>query len=222
MKFALRFAFIAAMGWRACGSKSGGTSGSAAGGTQGGTTTGTTTSTGSGTSINAPGNPSTSPALRRHRLADSRPIYLSGKVMVDDGSPLPNNVNIQSVCSNRQRNVAHTGLTAILAFVGDTAVVLRMLRRMCGTPVVVRPIGQWRTAGSNSGSGGVRGTDPLANCDLKADSPGYSSSRVSLYQHADFDSFNVGTIVLHRITGDEGRTVSVLALKARKTQRRIR
>jgi tetratricopeptide (TPR) repeat protein len=220
MKFALRFAFIAAMGL-AClwAQKSGGTSGSAAGGTQGGTTTGTTTSTGSGTSINAPGNPSTSPSVTQTPVSPTpRPIYLSGKVMVDDGSPLPNNVNIQSVCSNRQRNVAHTGPNGDFSFLwGDTAVVFEDASENVRNPGGgSAQSGNGGTAGSNSGSGGVRGTDPLANCDLKADSPGYSSSRVSLYQHADFDSFNVGTIVLHRITGDEGRTVSVLALKAPK------
>jgi tetratricopeptide (TPR) repeat protein len=39
---------------------------------------------------------------------------------------------------------------------------------------------------------------------------------VSLYDHTGFDNFDVGTIVLHRLTGDEGRTVSALSLKAPK------
>ncbi len=71
--------------------------------------------------------------------------------------------------------------------------------------------------GSAAGSaGGGRTTDPLADCDLLADAPGYTSTKVSLYQHKFFDNFDVGSIVLHRITGDEGRVVSLLALKAPK------
>jgi tetratricopeptide (TPR) repeat protein len=62
--------------------------------------------------------------------------------------------------------------------------------------------------------------DPLDNCELRAELAGYTSSRVSLYQHTEFDSFDVGSIVLHRITGDEGRTVSALSLKAPKDARK--
>jgi tetratricopeptide (TPR) repeat protein len=51
---------------------------------------------------------------------------------------------------------------------------------------------------------------------LRAELAGYSSSRVSLYDHSGFDNFDVGMIVLHRLTGDEGRTVSALSLKAPK------
>jgi tetratricopeptide (TPR) repeat protein len=58
--------------------------------------------------------------------------------------------------------------------------------------------------------------DPLANCELRADLAGYTSSRVSLANHRDFDNFDVGSIVLHRISGDEGHVVSVLSLKAPK------
>ncbi len=39
---------------------------------------------------------------------------------------------------------------------------------------------------------------------------------MSLFQHGAFENFDVGAIVLHRITGDEGRVVSLLALRAPK------
>jgi tetratricopeptide (TPR) repeat protein len=58
--------------------------------------------------------------------------------------------------------------------------------------------------------------DPLANCDLRADAAGFTSTRVSLYNHSEFDNFDVGSIVLHRLNGDEGRVVSMLSLKAPK------
>jgi tetratricopeptide (TPR) repeat protein len=75
------------------------------------------------------------------------------------------------------------------------------------------------TNGSTSLTGsrnGSRGMDPLANCDLMAESPGYSSSKVSLYDRAGQDNYDVGVIVLHRIVVGEGRTVSAMALRAPK------
>jgi len=76
-------------------------------------------------------------------------------------------------------------------------------------------------SGSLTGSrNGSRGLDPLANCDLVADSGGYSSSRVSLYDRAGQSDYDVGVIVLHRIAAGEGHTVSVLALKAPKAAKK--
>jgi tetratricopeptide (TPR) repeat protein len=75
--------------------------------------------------------------------------------------------------------------------------------------------GSGNTSGSGGGSG-LRTADPLADCDLRADASGFTSSKVSLYEHRGLYNFDVGAIVLHRITGDEGRVVSLLALKAPK------
>src|SRR6185437_803843 len=76
-------------------------------------------------------------------------------------------------------------------------------------------------AASLSGSrNGSRGLDPLANCDLTADTPGYSASRVSLYNRAGQENYDVGAIVIHLIAAGEGRTVSVLALQAPKAAKK--
>jgi tetratricopeptide (TPR) repeat protein len=225
MKLTLRFMLMASMGlvclW---GQKGGGTSGGTSGGASTGTTGTSTTGTGSGsnpvTSPTSPANPpTTSPAPATPVATLPKPIYLSGIVIVDDGSPLPANVNIQSVCASRQRTVANTSSDGSFGFMwGDTAGVFEDASENVRSP------GNGSGSGSGSGlsgtgSGGgssVRPTDPLADCDLRANFPGYTSSKVSLYQHAAFDRFDVGAIVLHRITGDEGRVVSLLSLKAPK------
>jgi tetratricopeptide (TPR) repeat protein len=142
------------------------------------------------------------------------PIFLSGKVMVDDGSPVPASANVQSVCGSHQRNVAHTGPEGDFGFIwGNTSGVFEdaseNVHSFAGIP---------GSGGSSGGTGPM--ADPLANCDLRADSPGYTSSRLSLFQHNSFDNFDVGVIVLHKITGDEGRVVSLLSLKAPKDARK--
>jgi tetratricopeptide (TPR) repeat protein len=147
-----------------------------------------------------------------------KPIYLSGTVIVDDSSPLPANVNIQSVCgSTRQRTVAHTGSTGDFGFLwGDTGAMFEDASESGRAPGSFSGLGSGLAGGGGVGGSGVRTADPLADCDLQAESPGYTSSRVSLFQHAALDNFDVGAIVLHRITGDEGRVVSLLSLKAPK------
>jgi tetratricopeptide (TPR) repeat protein len=144
----------------------------------------------------------------------TRPIFISGTVVIDDGSPMPGSVNIQSICSASQRTVAHTTprgdfsfqwadkAASVFADASDSA-------RISGFG------GSGSGAGANSATSG-RTADPLADCDLRAELPGFTSSRVSLYNHTMDNNIDIGAIVLHRITGDEGTVVSMLSLKAPK------
>jgi tetratricopeptide (TPR) repeat protein len=137
-----------------------------------------------------------------------RPVFISGTVAMDDGSPVPGSVDVEAVCSAQPRVVAHTSSQGDFAF-------------------------EWNTAGSVSGDagydgrisagssavppvGGARGPDFLANCELRALAPGYTSGRAVLSDRDISDNFDVGTIVLHRLKAGEGHTVSMLALQAPK------
>jgi tetratricopeptide (TPR) repeat protein len=141
-----------------------------------------------------------------------RPIFLSGIVMMDDGSPLPGIVNIQSLCGGVRRTMSQTSSSGGFAFqwsgtsavFGDASQLVRLSGGGGGAASL---------AGSRSGS---RGMDPLANCDLTAEYPGHSSSKASLYNRAGDTSYDVGVIILHRIRAGEGSTVSALSLKAPK------
>lgn len=178
-------------------------------GTTGGSNSGTSTTT-SGTPANTP-----APTISVPGGAGTRPIFLSGKVMMDDGSPLPGSVAIQSICGPLRRTMDHSSRDGSFAFqwsstanaFGDAS----QPTRMAGGN------GAASLTGSRNGS---RGLDPLANCDLTADSPGYTSNRVSLYDRAGQENYDVGIIVLHRIASGEGRTVSVLALEAPKAAKK--
>ncbi len=166
-----------------------------------GTTSGTTTTTPTVVG-NAPG------------AGTQRPIFLSGTVMMDDGSHLPGSVTIQSICGPLRRTMAHTSggafsfqwSTTPSAF-GDASEAGRMA---AGN-------GASSLTGSRNGS---RGLDPLANCELLADYGGYSSTRISLYDRAGQDNYDVGVIVMHRILNGEGHTVSFLALRAPKNAKK--
>lgn len=140
---------------------------------------------------------------------NSRLIFLSGIVMMDDGSALPGFVDIDSICGAYRRSMGRATLDGKFGFrwsnvssaFGDASQVVRLSGGG----------GASALTGSRNGS---RGQDPLANCDLVADYPGYSSARVSLFDRDGQENYDVGAIVLHRIASGEGYTVSALALKA--------
>jgi tetratricopeptide (TPR) repeat protein len=60
----------------------------------------------------------------------------------------------------------------------------------------------------------------LLDCDLRARLAGYRSQSVSLANHRAMDPPDVGTILLHRMGGNEGTTVSMASLAAPKDARK--
>ena len=58
----------------------------------------------------------TNPNNQRGNPAPSMPVYISGKVMVSDGSPLPHGITIKSICLNRQRTVANADTKGYISF----------------------------------------------------------------------------------------------------------
>lgn len=136
--------------------------------------------------------------------------------MTDDGSPLPHDVNILSVCSAVRRTMGHASASGSFGFQWATTTNAYGDASQAG-----RASSSGNGAASLTGSrNGSRGLDPLANCDLLAESSGYSSSRASLFNRAGQDNYDVGVIVLHRVVAGEGHTVSVLALRAPKNAKK--
>ena len=186
----------------------------------------TTTPPGSTTGVGnpTPASPTTTtpaPNTTTPSNAAPRPVFLSGRVITDDGAPLPGNINIQSVCATQQHVVAHTSSSGDFSFLwANTASTVIGDASDGGR---YGGGGSSNSSGTNSSSGqtgyggtAVRIVNPMANCDLRAEVSGYTSSRASLYDRGGQDVFDVGAIVLHRLSGDEGRVVSMLALKAPK------
>jgi tetratricopeptide (TPR) repeat protein len=146
----------------------------------------------------------------RPQVTPARPIFLTGVVMTDDGSALPRNVMIESACGPVKRTMAHAAENGTFAFRWTTVASsfgdASQMTRTSGN-------GAASLTGSRSGS---RGLDPLANCELFAESASYSSSHASLYNRAGQDNFDVGAIVIHHMEGGEGHAVSILSLRAPK------
>jgi tetratricopeptide (TPR) repeat protein len=130
--------------------------------------------------------------------------------MTDDGSDLPRNVTIHSLCGPVKRAMTHAADNGTFGFrwspVSSSFGDASQAGRTSGNAAA-------SITGSRSGS---RGLDPLANCELFAEAAGYSSSHVSLYNRAGQQNFDVGGIVIHRLAEGDGHTVSILSLRAPK------
>lgn len=185
--------------------------GSTGTGTTGTGTPGTTTpGLGRTPGTTTPGTtqPTTTPTIQQ-------PIFLSGRVMVEDGTPPSEQAVIQTVCNGMPHSEGYTDSK------GYFSVELGSNRG------VIQDASEYSSSGSNMGAltggtspfGGSAGSGDrkYMGCDLQAKLAGYRSQTVSLSGRRPMDDPNVGTILLHRIGGqEEGITVSMVSLAAPK------
>jgi tetratricopeptide (TPR) repeat protein len=208
--------FLVALPAAAQRSSGGGSTGSA--GSTGTGNTGTV-GVGRGNTGNIPGNnyPSSSiPSVQR-------PIFLSGKVMFDDGSKPTMDVRIERVCGGSPHLEGHTDSKGRFSFqVGQNqGLDMDAADASLGGGPFSRPGG----FGSNSGMGntsglgsrgGLGGSNALWGCELRASYPGYRSDVVELGTRHSMDDPEVGTIILHRLTNVQGTTISLTSALAPK------
>jgi Tfp pilus assembly protein PilF len=165
----------------------------------------------------APTRQSTDPTQQTTQFPDlDRPIFLSGKVLLDDGTPPPANVVILRVCYGNSRPMTYTDskgrfgmdLSRSTNIVPDAST---------GSLDSLDP---WNSRGA-SGRGGPLGAGRIteqrtSGCELQASLPGYRSDSIDLTGHRFLDNPDVGTIVLHRLANVEGSTISAISLRAPK------
>jgi tetratricopeptide (TPR) repeat protein len=149
-------------------------------------------------------------------------IYVTGNVMLDDGSPPPSPVTIERVCSGSPRAQAYTDRKGRFSFqLGQTSTMMQdASEEGSSLPGTSRPVSSIASgAGSQPQLPGAADVQ-LANCDLRAVLSGFRSDTVGLGMRRLLDDPNVGTIVLHRLANVEGSAVSVTSLQAPKEARR--
>jgi tetratricopeptide (TPR) repeat protein len=159
--------------------------------------TGTTNST-------TPSNTSTAPTSGTASIA--RPIYLSGKVVLQDGTPPPELAKIERVCGGSPHSQGYTDSKGRFQFQVDSQVG--------GEQDASDPNSRASGSGRPGNSAASRGQ--LAGCELRAVLPGFISSSLTLSNHSEFDSSEVGTIILRRAGNVDGTTISMTSLNAPK------
>ena len=151
-----------------------------------------------------------------------RPIFLSGKVVLDNGEIPPEPVTIVRVCNGQRVPESYSDRKGHFSFQvgGNPSVALtdasvgglggNMGNGQFGGPGF----------GSNMGMGGPSmGGDmsvDMTGCDLIAELPGFRSDAVSLGRRRTMDNPDVGVIVLHSLGGPTTSIVSATTLQAPK------
>ena len=169
------------------------------------------------------------PNDRMNRFPEQpRPIFLSGKVMLDDGTPPPDSVVIERVCNGNPRAEAYTDSKGRFSFqLGQNQGVLQDASMSSAGG------GGFGGFGNEGGIGGANRSDTggfggfggsrngpserdLMGCEIRAALPGFRSDIVNLSGRRAFDNPDVGTIILHRLANVEGTTISATSLNAPK------
>jgi len=183
------------------------------GGAAGGPSTGSTPNTGS---VNPRAPSITTPP--GNNVPEQRPIFISGKVALSDGTAPPDLVKIERVCNGTARVEARTDRKGRFSFELGRSLEFQDASTngqdgfggggFGGSPGLVR--------GSNSS---LRDNN-LFGCELRASLPGYRSDSVSLANIHYMDNPDLGTIILHPIAKVDGLTVSATTALAPKDARK--
>ena len=174
---------------------------------------------GGGTSPGSnPGRPSTSttpqPSSPTSPEGPGHPIFLTGRVMTEDGTVPPGHITIERVCGTTIRPEGYADLKGYFSFqlgastpdVFPDASVGGGLRGEPGDPIGQR-------------SGGLSERD-LVNCELRARLAGYESQSIQLGTRRALDNPDVGTILMRPLGQSTGTTVSASTLAAPKDARK--
>jgi Tfp pilus assembly protein PilF len=135
-----------------------------------------------------------------------RRAFLSGKVVLDDGTQLTESANIQTICRGHKQTVTHTDSHGGFSFeLGDR------------TGAMAAGIGQADIDSPASPTSRGASQRDWRDCELLAELPGFTSQPIDLSSRlSTFESADIGRLVLHRVGQVEGLTVSATSAMAPK------
>ncbi len=162
-----------------------------------------------------------------------QPIYLSGRVVTDDGSALPGPVVIERVCGAGPRPEAYTDSKGHFQFqlgqnryeFADASYGRASSTMDSGGIAGANSVGAMSTTASGAGAlssspNSSMSQFALNGCDLRAALSGYRSDTIPLANRRYMDNPDVGVIVLHRLANVEGLTTSGTTGQASKDARK--
>jgi tetratricopeptide (TPR) repeat protein len=195
----------------------GGTAGTSTGtGTTGAGTTGTTGTGGPTTTGRPTTNPN--PTQPTPNVSIPQPIFISGRVVMEDGTGLSEPLVIETVCNGVGHSEGYTDAKGYFAI------------ELGSNRGVIQDASEFSTSNTNPALSGIAGSsNPTFNssvdsperkymgCDLQAKLAGYRSQAVPLAGRRPMDDPNIGTILLHRLgKQEESLTISAVSLGAPK------
>ena len=184
---------------------------------------------GAGGPTGRPTNPTQPNGLPGNSLPpdfSQHPLFLTGKVVMEDGTA-PTNAAIQLVCRATPRSIGHTDSKGAFSIDVNNRASQMGLADASENASPAYPDPGMAGSGTN-GLSGIRSTTPgngptqtpvnrdLSGCDLQAAIPGFRSDVLHLSSRKSLDDPNVGILVMHRLAGVEGTTISLTTAMAPK------
>jgi tetratricopeptide (TPR) repeat protein len=153
----------------------------------------------------------------------SRSLYISGKVVMQDGSPVLPNIAVQRVCSGISKIVAFTGSDGRFSFQWSDSSRIVTDTADGGSSSSRESDSEGFGNAQSAGGANALASDPfgrrMMNCELRASLAGFTSDTVRLFNHGA-GSPDIGIIVLTRVAGVAGSSISVTAMRAPKNARK--
>jgi tetratricopeptide (TPR) repeat protein len=174
----------------------------------------TTTATPSANRPPATSTQPTQPSSQPQR--PTQPVFISGNVLLTDGTEPPDRVLIERVCSNNKvRSEGYTDSKGYFSLqLGQSLQIMSdasEITLLDGT----QGLGNNVTPSTSQGS-----PDPYFDCELRGRLAGYRSSTISLAGRRSMDNPGVGTLVLYPISKSDGQAISATSATASKDARK--
>ena len=179
------------------------------GGNTGASSTGSRPSTPSSTpSIPQPGT--NFPSTQQQRQI----LYISGSVVMSQGTPPPEPVAIERVCGGSAHKEGYTDSKGHYQIQLGQNFELQDVSESGSATSGLGGMGSGSSiSGPPQGMGGVNPRD-LIGCELRALLPGFQSSSVMIRVEGAFGEIRMDTIVLQQIGGGTGSTISLTTMQA--------
>jgi tetratricopeptide (TPR) repeat protein len=147
------------------------------------------------------------PSLNTNDSSLLRKAFISGKVVLDDGSRLTESATIQTICRGHKMTVAHTDSRGGFSFeFGDRA-------SAAAAGISAADVDSaWNPSSRQGGN-----QREWRECEVVADLPGFTSEVVDLNTRmSTYESTDIGRVVLHRLGQVQGMTISATSAAAPK------
>ena len=137
----------------------------------------------------------------------SQRAFISGKVVLEDGSKITEPASILTICRGRKQTVTHTDSHGNFSFdFGDRA------SAAAAGVGDAEDDSSWNTAGPRGGT-----QRDWRDCELQAQLAGFTSQPIDLSSKmSTFETTDIGRLVLHRMGQVEGLTISATSAMAPK------
>src|SRR5436305_1507665 len=139
-------------------------------------------------------------------------LYISGSVCLQNGGPPPEPVAIERVCGGSAHKEGYTDSKGHYQIQLGQNFEMQDVSESGGS---ISGLGSNRSTmeGRGPGMGGVNPRD-LIGCELRAMLPGFQSSSVMIRVEGSFGEIRMDTIVLQKLGGGTGTTISLTTMQA--------